>query len=153
MQRWTGTIAYLDTPAGDGRTLRAPQELRTGGLPLPLAVLRPGESTPEGTVDSVTVVGNELRAEGSVSDGLLKPGENMPVGVDLDDVEFGPDDDTSVLVGWRLRAVTAYRGQGEPAWPGTHIRLADDALVEDRAARALDSGLDDMFRRLGPPDA
>jgi hypothetical protein len=101
----------------------------------------------------VTVVGNELRAEGTAVDGLLKPGERLPVGVDLDDVdsEWSDADGAHVFTRWRLRAVTAYRGQGEPAWPGAHIRLADQP--EDRAAKALDDGLDRLFRRLGPPDA
>lgn len=127
MQHWTGTIAYLDTPTVDGRTLQAPQELRLAGPPLPL--LSTGETTEHlGSVDSVTIRGRELRADGTVRDGVLKPGEKLPVGVDLDDVTFASP---GTLVRWRLRAVTAYLGHGEPAWPGAHIRLVEAGPADE----------------------
>lgn len=149
MDRWTGTLAYLDTPTLDGRVLQVPQELRTRDLPLPLASL--GDAYERlGTIDSVTVHGNELRGEGSIRDGVLRPGEKLPVGIDVDSVDYAGKDAPHIFVSWRLVAATVYRSQGDLAWPGVHIRLADEA---EQAAAAVDDGLDNMFRRLGPPDA
>lgn len=126
MDRWTGVLAYLDTPALDGRVLQAPQELRTRDLPLPLASL--GDAYERlGTIESVTVRGNELHGEGTLREGILRPGEKLPVGIDVDEVDYPDEDAPQVFVSWRLVAATVYvdQSRGEPAWPGVHIRLAD----------------------------
>lgn len=152
MDRWTGVLAYFDTQTEDGRVLRAPQELRTREFPLPLTVLADAYKR-LGTIDSVTVHGNELRAKGRIEDGVLRPGERLPVGIDVDQVDVPEESDgPQVFTSWRLVAATAYVGESRmPAWPGAHIRLADSP--EDQAAQAVDGGLDRLFHRLGPPDA
>lgn len=123
MQSWNGVIARLDTPSLDGRVIRTPETLSTGDMPLPLLVLGGG---PAGAVTAVTVHGDELRAEGTVRDGLLVPGEDMPVGVELDRVNDTVDGELYVLREWRLRAVTIYLDRGRPAFHGAYIRLSTD---------------------------
>lgn len=122
MADWTGIIAYLDRTTADGRKLVAPRELETGRFPLPL-IADSDRGEPLGTVDRVFIEGQALRAEGTVRDGALAPGQEVPAGVDVDRIVWDSVRD-GVANEWRLRAVHVYFGKDhEPAWPGTFVRL------------------------------
>ena len=124
MTEWTGTIAYLDRETEDGRTLATPRTaLDTRPMPLPL-IGSSGESL--GTVARVFIDGDELKAEGTTREGFLRPGQRLPVGVDVD--RIGPDPEDGVFTEWRLCAVHAYTDDRSPAWPGVHIRLKGEAV-------------------------
>ncbi|MFE2934869.1 hypothetical protein [Streptomyces sp. NPDC059278] len=125
MDHWTGTLAYLDTPTAYNRIIETPQIILTRPLPLPLLSTDEDES-PLGAITTVSIHGNELRAEGTARTGTLQPGQRLPVGIDLADVHVTlTEDHHYVFDSWRLMAATIYR-TGHPAFPDTHIRLKDD---------------------------
>lgn len=134
MAEWTGPIAYLNRPTGDGRELAAPEELDTRDLPLPLIAT----GGPVGSVERVFIDGDTVRAEGSIDDGVLAPGQNTPVGVDVDNLVRGAAC-SGVFTEWRLCAVHVYLGADErPAWPDAHIRLKDDRTGAEHALQGVD---------------
>lgn len=126
MAEWTGIVAFLDQRTEDGRTLATPRELDTGSLPLPFVVTS-SRIESVGTVEQVFIDGPALRATGTVRDGILTPGQDAPVGVDVDQITWDAVRD-GVAVDWRLRAVHLYLGDGadlRPAWPEARVRLND----------------------------
>lgn len=125
MDEWTGTIAYLDRETEDGRTLATPEtSLETRPLPLPL-LNSAGEFI--GEVARVFIDGDELKAEGTIDEGVLRPGQKRSAGVNVD--RIGPDLCSTRFTQWRLYAVIAYTDGRPPAWPDAHIRLKNESAA------------------------
>lgn len=113
---FTGDIAFMDTPTGDGRPgLSYYDPIPVRELPLP--VLVDGEI--EGRLTDVSVHGNRIVGSGHAWGylaGMLAQYVVVGVGVDVLADEYPGH--------WMLTALHAYaRGNNQPAWPGASIWL------------------------------
>lgn len=132
MQQWTGVLAYTDRPTRTGTILVTPERLLTRPLPLPLFENYVGEEPdrdrPIGSVTTLSIHGDEVRAEGTIRDGILTPGQPMAVGIDVIPEDTDISDFAQVLYRrWRIAAATALTDPGrDSAWPGAVIRLKEE---------------------------
>lgn len=126
MNHWHGTLAYCDRPTPGGFVLARPERLRTRPLPMPL--FADNSTTPIGSILTVSIHADEIRAEGIIRDHLLTPGQPTPVGVDVLGTrgDHHPDGHF-VITDWTLASANVItRADRHPAWYGAHIQLKED---------------------------
>ncbi|MFC4328321.1 hypothetical protein ACFPC0_10835 [Streptomyces andamanensis] len=128
MQHWTGTLAYTDRPTRTGTTLAHPERLLTRPLPLPL-FLNEMDGHPVGAVTTLSIHADEVRAEGTIRDGILTPGRPLPVGIDVIPEDADTSSGHALMRRWRIAAASVLNDPEHraPAWPGTTIRLKGDS--------------------------
>lgn len=114
---WSGVIARLGVPTGDGRIL-APGGGGSRDLPLPLLYQRAtgdghGGSIVVGRIESVSIADGAVTATGSLlSDIPYEVVEQLDAGVigpsvDLDDIEYTMDDQERIVITrWRIAGTT-----------------------------------------------
>lgn len=135
---WTGVLARLGVPTGDGRII-AP----TGGshrmLPLPLSYQQQSSDGHSGsvvvaTIDSLNIGDGMVTGSGRVLDAaygtdvleLLEAGVIGP-SVDLDDIEYTMDEQERIVItSWRIAGATLV---AIPAFEGVGVTL--DAMPEE----------------------
>lgn len=156
---WSGVLARLGIPTGDGRII-APGEGSSRDLPLPLMWQELSDDGHGGSrvvarIESLTIGDGMVTATGSMLDsapwavieqleaGLLGPS------VDLDDIEYTMDDQERIVITkWRIAGATLV---AIPAFADVSVTLdpepvlPGDRVVDDRASMPWD----DLERVLG----
>jgi len=124
MIEWTGVLALLDKPTGDGRALATPERLLSRPLPLPLFTL----DGPVGSINQLSIHGDQLRAEGTARDGILTPERpELPVGLDADQTEYEAFGQGVIFTRWRIVGATLLTdATASGPWPEAVIRLKED---------------------------
>lgn len=120
MIEWTGALAVLEEPTPDGRLLRRPERLLSRPLPRPLYT--PDGQSAVGAITHLSIHGDELRAEGTIRDGLLTPGQPLSVGLDIDECEFHSTGEGVIFTHWRVIGAALLTGHDTPSWPQAVIR-------------------------------
>lgn len=124
MSTWTGHLATLGQATPEGLVLVRPERLRARPLPLPVAW---SGGHPVGSITRVFIHGDQLRAEGTIRNNLLAPGERLPIAIELDDLHADPlHADTLTYYRWRLAGASVHPFLNpDSGFPGAHIRLKE----------------------------
>lgn len=125
MNEWTGVLGRLEAPTADGKVLATPERLLSRPLPLPLFSIDGG---PLGSINQLSIHGDEVRAEGTVRDGILTPEHpELPVGLDADQTEYEAFGQGLRFTHWRIVGATLYAdATASGPWPEAVIRLKED---------------------------
>jgi hypothetical protein len=125
MNEWTGVLAHLDQPTQDDRVLAAPERLLSRPLPLPITAL---DGRIAGAITRLAIHGDEVRAEGTVRDGILTPERpELPIALDADETTWHHDGpDRLVFDTWRITGATLLTDPTSAPWPDSMIRLKED---------------------------
>lgn len=155
-RRWTGVLARMGVPTGDGRILD-PAGAAARSLPLPLLYQETsgeghGGSRVVGSIESIDFTSGMVLATGTMLDSadysdVIEQLEAGVIGpsVDLDDIEYVMDaEERIVLTKWRVAGATLV---AIPAFTDVSVTLAPEPMTEEP------TGVDVMWASAAPEPA